>query len=95
LIKGIAADGGPDRRAVRRGRVAGDRGAAGSADRCGGDRIASLAADRPTAVEALNKFAYGTRQYRLRPDVFDRVGEALELVAGQENTSRTPRLRRR
>ncbi len=46
-----------------------------------GDRIASIAADRPTAVAALNKFAYGTRQYLLVTTVFGFIVAVLDTIA--------------
>jgi predicted PurR-regulated permease PerM len=46
-----------------------------------GDRMASIAADRPRAVEALSRFATGTRQYLLVTTVFGLIVAVLDWVA--------------
>ena len=45
------------------------------------DRLAEIGADRPTAVEALAKFAYGTRQYLLVTTVFGFIVAVLDTIA--------------
>ncbi|MDN5915814.1 MAG: AI-2E family transporter [Pseudonocardia sp.] len=46
-----------------------------------GDRIASIAADRPQTSEALGRFAWGTRQYLLVTTVFGLIVAVLDTVA--------------
>jgi predicted PurR-regulated permease PerM len=46
-----------------------------------GDRIASIAADRPRVAEALGHFAWGTRQYLLVTTVFGLIVAVLDTVA--------------
>jgi predicted PurR-regulated permease PerM len=46
-----------------------------------GDRMASIAAERPRAVEALSRFATGTRQYLLVTTVFGLIVAVLDWVA--------------
>jgi AI-2 transport protein TqsA len=46
-----------------------------------GDRMASIAADRPRVVEALSRFATGTRQYLLVTTVFGLIVAVLDWVA--------------
>ena len=45
------------------------------------DRMADIGADRPTVVEALTKFAYGTRQYLLVTTVFGFIVAVLDAIA--------------
>lgn len=45
------------------------------------DRMADIGADRPTVVEALTKFAYGTRQYLLVTTVFGFIVAVLDTIA--------------
>ena len=46
-----------------------------------GDRIASIAADRPRVAEALGHFAWGTRQYLLVTTVFGLIVAVLDTIA--------------
>jgi len=46
-----------------------------------GDRIASIAADRPRIAEALGHFAWGTRQYLLVTTVFGLIVAVLDSIA--------------
>ena len=46
-----------------------------------GDRIASIAADRPRIAEALGHFAWGTRQYLLVTTVFGLIVAVLDTIA--------------
>jgi AI-2 transport protein TqsA len=46
-----------------------------------GDRIASIAADRPRVAEALGHFAWGTRQYLLVTTVFGFIVAVLDTIA--------------
>jgi predicted PurR-regulated permease PerM len=46
-----------------------------------GDRLASIAADRPMITQALNRFAYGTRQYLLVTTVFGLIVAVLDSIA--------------
>jgi predicted PurR-regulated permease PerM len=46
-----------------------------------GDRLASIAADRPRIAEALGHFAWGTRQYLLVTTVFGLIVAVLDSVA--------------
>ena len=46
-----------------------------------GDRMASIAADRPRISEALGHFAWGTRQYLLVTTVFGAIVAVLDTVA--------------
>lgn len=46
-----------------------------------GDRLASIAADRPKITEALVRFAWGTRQYLLVTTVFGLIVAVLDSVA--------------
>jgi predicted PurR-regulated permease PerM len=46
-----------------------------------GDRVASIAADRPQIAEALGHFAWGTRQYLLVTTVFGAIVAVLDTVA--------------
>ena len=46
-----------------------------------GDRIASIAADRPRVAEALGHFAWGTRQYLLVTTVFGLIVAVLDSIA--------------
>ena len=46
-----------------------------------GDRIASIAADRPRIAEALGHFAWGTRQYLLVTTVFGAIVAVLDTIA--------------
>ena len=46
-----------------------------------GDRMASIAADRPRITEALSRFAAGTRQYLLVTTVFGAIVAVLDWVA--------------
>lgn len=46
-----------------------------------GDRLASIAADRPKVAEALGHFAWGTRQYLLVTTVFGLIVAVLDTVA--------------
>jgi AI-2 transport protein TqsA len=46
-----------------------------------GDRLASIAADRPRITEALGHFAWGTRQYLLVTTVFGLIVAVLDSVA--------------
>jgi AI-2 transport protein TqsA len=46
-----------------------------------GDRLASIAADRPRIAEALGRFAWGTRQYLLVTTVFGLIVAVLDSVA--------------
>jgi AI-2 transport protein TqsA len=46
-----------------------------------GDRLASIAADRPNVTEALRRFARGTRQYLLVTTVFGFIVAVLDSVA--------------
>lgn len=46
-----------------------------------GDRLASIAADRPKVVEALTHFARGTRQYLLVTTIFGFIVAALDTIA--------------
>jgi len=45
------------------------------------ERMAEIGADRPTVVEALAKFAYGTRQYLLVTTVFGFIVAVLDTIA--------------
>jgi AI-2 transport protein TqsA len=46
-----------------------------------GDRLASIAADRPKISEALGHFAWGTRQYLLVTTIFGLIVAVLDTVA--------------
>jgi predicted PurR-regulated permease PerM len=46
-----------------------------------GDRLASIAADRPRITEALGHFAWGTRQYLLVTTVFGLIVAVLDSIA--------------
>ena len=46
-----------------------------------GDRLASIAADRPRIAEALGHFAWGTRQYLLVTTVFGFIVAVLDSIA--------------
>jgi AI-2 transport protein TqsA len=46
-----------------------------------GDRVASIAADRPRVAEALGHFAWGTRQYLLVTTVFGFIVAVLDSIA--------------
>jgi AI-2 transport protein TqsA len=46
-----------------------------------GDRLASIAADRPRITDALGRFAWGTRQYLLVTTVFGLIVAVLDSVA--------------
>jgi AI-2 transport protein TqsA len=46
-----------------------------------GDRLASIAADRPLVSQALGRFAWGTRQYLLVTTVFGLIVAVLDSVA--------------
>jgi AI-2 transport protein TqsA len=46
-----------------------------------GDRLASIAADRPHVAEALRRFAWGTRQYLLVTTVFGLIVAVLDSIA--------------
>jgi AI-2 transport protein TqsA len=46
-----------------------------------GDRIASIAAERPRIAEALDHFAWGTRQYLLVTTVFGFIVAVLDSIA--------------
>ena len=46
-----------------------------------GDRLASIAADRPTITAALGHFAWGTRQYLLVTTVFGLIVAVLDSIA--------------
>jgi predicted PurR-regulated permease PerM len=45
------------------------------------ERMAEIGADRPTVVEALTRFAYGTRQYLLVTTVFGFIVAVLDTIA--------------
>ena len=46
-----------------------------------GDRVASIAAERPRIAEALGHFAWGTRQYLLVTTVFGLIVAVLDSIA--------------
>jgi AI-2 transport protein TqsA len=46
-----------------------------------GDRLASIAVDRPTITEALGRFAWGTRRYLIVTTVFGLIVAVLDSVA--------------
>ncbi|GAA1272147.1 AI-2E family transporter [Pseudonocardia aurantiaca] len=46
-----------------------------------GDRLASIAADRPRIAEALGHFAWGTRQYLLVTTIFGLIVAVLDTIA--------------